>query len=76
MRSIIAALMLCATVTIARAFDAPTGEEIAACTPDAMKLCWREIWGRGAHSRVFNCLRDHRADLSADCKAVFKARGL
>jgi hypothetical protein len=76
MRALLAALILCATVSPTPAFDAPSDGEIAACTPDAMKLCWRQIWGTGAHARVFNCLREHRAELSVECKAVFRAHGL
>jgi hypothetical protein len=75
MRIILAGLILCALASSAPAFDAPTGDEIEACTPDAMKLCWRQIWGAGAHARVYACLKDHRKDLSPQCDAVFRAHG-
>ena len=70
-----AALMLCVIVTSASAFDEPTTAEKAACTPDAMKLCWRQIFDSNVREGVFNCLREHRSELSDGCKAAFKAHG-
>lgn len=78
MRALLAALILCATVTAASAFVEPTNEETEICTPDAFKLCWREMWGKNIRERVFACLKDHhrKSELSPKCDAVFRAHGL
>lgn len=78
MRVLLAALILCATISSAAAFEEPTGAEKSACTPDAFKLCWREFWSADVRARVFACLKKHHhnGELSAACEAVFSSRGL
>lgn len=46
-----------------------TPEQRAACTPDALLLCASYI---PDPTRVESCLRQHRADLSQACRAVFE----
>ena len=47
-----------------------TGEQRAACTPDVFRLCGAQIPNVDA---IVACLKRERANLSADCKAVFEA---
>jgi hypothetical protein len=76
MRALLAALILCATVTVADAAASPTDDERAACTPDARKFCKAEFDKLFAALRIYSCLSGHRQQLSPKCDAVFKAHGL
>jgi hypothetical protein len=52
----------------------PSEADRAACTPDALRLCAGVIADSGGdHKKVGHCLYDHRARLSAACRAVFDA---
>lgn len=58
----------------ASAYPAPAAEEIATCTPDALRLCGQVLFsGRIA---VFNCMRANKHRLSAQCRAIFIKHGL
>lgn len=74
--TLLAALILCATVTVASAYDPPTDAEKEACKPDAFKLCWRHFLDEDVYNHVFNCLRNHRVELSTECRFVFLKRRL
>ena len=63
-RHLFAAILLASVSTAA----AHTPEQERACTPDAMRLCSPEI---PDVSRVTACILRNKAQLSADCKAVF-----
>jgi hypothetical protein len=76
MRALLAALILCATVTAAIAAASPTEEERAACKPDAVKFCKAEFDKAFASLHVYWCLSDHRKELSRACDAVFRAHDL
>lgn len=49
-----------------------TEEEQAACMPDAMKFCDKEIPNNSA---VLACLQAHRREISKDCRDVLKYKG-
>jgi hypothetical protein len=53
---------------------APSAEEIAVCTPDALRLCIPQVGFDRA--RVFSCMRAYKRRLSAGCRAVFLRHGL
>lgn len=57
-----------ALLTSAARADPPAAEdqEIVACRDDAAKMCWEEKPGRA----VLKCLKKHRAELSAECRAA------
>jgi len=52
-----------------RSDDAPTAAQIAACAPDAQRLCLRHIGNRAA---MRACMTEHRNQLSETCKAAFR----
>jgi hypothetical protein len=62
------ALLLCATAARAQE-NLGTAEQRAACTPDAFRLCVLYIPDA---SRVEQCLRQSRSDLSEACRLVFE----
>lgn len=47
---------------------AGSAEDQLACTPDVYKLCASDIPDEDA---ITSCLRQHKPELSAGCKAVF-----
>ena len=52
-----------------------TPEERAACRPDVRRFCYRikESEGSGAY---LQCLQEHRAKLTARCRAVLESHGV
>lgn len=74
MRAILAALIICALAC--SPVHAQTADEIAACKPDAIRLCKPQLEGWFVTVRVFKCMREHRLELSPRCDAVFRAHGL
>jgi len=50
---------------------APTPAERTACTPDAIRFCMAHIANR---ANMIACLQAHRAELSAECRAVIRTR--
>jgi len=52
-----------------RSDDAPTAAQIAACAPDAQRLCLQHIGNRAA---MRACMTEHRNQLSETCKAAFR----
>ncbi len=49
----------------------PTPAERTACTPDAIRFCMAHANNR---ANMIACLQAHRAELSAECQAVFRTR--
>jgi hypothetical protein len=49
--------------------DAPTAAQIAACTPDAQRLCLRHF---GDHAAMRACMIEHIKQLSETCRAAFR----
>lgn len=62
------ALMLCSTAASAQD-NRGTPEQRAACGPDAFRLCAGYIPDA---SRVEQCLRQNKSDLSDACRSVFE----
>jgi hypothetical protein len=59
-------LALIAGSTVSHAF---TAEQQRLCTSDAFRLCGSELPNL---ERITMCMRQHIADLSPGCKAVFE----
>ena len=78
MRALLAALILCAGITVAGAY-APTAKERADCEPDARRLCPGAIMNifsdKSVYDRVYDCMKLHRRELSRECDAVWRAHG-
>jgi hypothetical protein len=49
--------------------DAPTAAQIAACTPDAQRLCLQHVGDRTA---MRACMIAHIKQLSETCRAAFR----
>jgi hypothetical protein len=62
------AMMLCAAAASAQE-NRGTAEQRAACAPDAFRLCAGYI---PDPSRVEQCLRQNKSDLSDACRSVFE----
>ena len=62
------AALLCATTASAQE-NRGSPEQRAACTPDAFRLCAGYI---PDSTRVEQCLRQNRSDLSDACRSVFE----
>ena len=62
------ALLLCATTASAQENRGTPGQR-AACAPDAFRLCSSYI---PAPTRVEQCLRQNKSDLSDACRSVFE----
>jgi hypothetical protein len=62
------AALLCATTAAAQE-NRGTPEQRAACAPDAFRLCAGYIPGP---TRVEQCLRQSKSDLSDACRSVFE----
>ena len=68
-RTVLTSLMVAGSLTVfAQAANAYTSQQRIACTPDAFRLCSSEI---PSIDGVTACMRKHKSDLSAACKAVF-----
>lgn len=52
------------------AAEMPTAAQIAACAPDAVRLCPLEA-AAGDHAGVKACMLRHKAQLSAQCREAF-----
>jgi hypothetical protein len=65
---VISAMLIVSTPAFA--FYQGNEQQRAACTPDAMRVCFGSVFG-GAEA-VFNCLRDpaNESALSAECHGV------
>jgi hypothetical protein len=63
-----AAMILCATSAFAQE-NQGTPEQSAACAPDAFRLCAGYI---PDPTRVEQCLRQNKCDLSDACRSVFE----
>ena len=70
--SVVAALLLAATVLPASAQSGPTLQEQMACRSDASKLCAEHV---GKPPEMNACLRANKAKLSDSCRKVVEARG-
>ena len=62
------AALLCATSVSAQE-NRGTAEQRAACTPDAFRLCAGYIPDA---TRVEQCLRQNKSDLSDACRSIFE----
>jgi hypothetical protein len=47
----------------------PTAAQIAACAPDAQRLCLQHF---GNHEAMRACMIEHKKQLSETCKAAFR----
>lgn len=57
---------------------AQTGQEKAACRPDAFRLCsFADLLraGMGDREGIFQCFKQHRRELSPPCDRVLKSHG-
>ena len=52
-----------------------TPEEQAACRPDVRRFCYKVKQGEGSDA-FLQCLQEHRAKLSARCRAVLENHGV
>jgi hypothetical protein len=50
-------------------------EEQAACRPDVRRFCYKIKEGSGSNA-FLQCLQEHRAKLSARCRAVLESHGV
>jgi hypothetical protein len=69
---LLAALVLLAAGNVHAATareDGPTAAQIAACAPDAQRLCLRHI---ADHAAVRACMIAHIKQLSETCRAAFR----
>jgi hypothetical protein len=73
---IVPALVLAGYVGAAAAQESPeyrgTEQQRMACTPDVFRLCWNAI---PSVSRIVDCLKRERLQLSPGCRAVFVPNG-
>jgi hypothetical protein len=65
---IVMAALACATAASAQD-NRGTPEQMAACAPDAFRLCSSSI---PDPTRVEHCLRQNKSDLSDACRSVFE----
>ena len=52
-----------------------TPQEQAACRPDVRRFCYKIRESEGS-SAYLQCLQEHRARLSARCRAVLESHGV
>jgi hypothetical protein len=74
LRAMLAAALVCASVTATAAAASPTDEEVAACTSDAKLFCKPQFKGLLVDLRVHWCSGSHRRELSPKREAVFRQR--
>ena len=48
----------------------PTAEQVAACTPDVLRLCAAEILS--GVERIVACMRANQSQISAGCRATLR----
>lgn len=54
---------------------AQTAADVAACKPDAMRLCHPVLADYFNHDRIIGCLRGHRWRLAPACRAALTNNG-
>lgn len=67
-----AAMIGLSTIAIAQS---GTPDEQAACRPDVRRFCYKVKEAEGP-SAFLQCLQEHRAKLSAACRAVLEGHGV
>jgi hypothetical protein len=70
--SVLAALLLAATILPASAQSGPSPQEQMACRGDASRFCATHI---GKPPEMNACLRDNKAKLSDACRKVVESHG-
>lgn len=70
--SVVAALLLAATILSAAAQSGPTLQEQMACRGDASKFCAEHV---GKPPQMNACLRENKTKLSDACRKVVESRG-
>ena len=70
--SLAAALLVLSSSAMAQS---GTPEEQAACRPDVRRFCYKLKPGEGSNA-FLQCLQEHRARLSARCRAVLESHGV
>lgn len=70
--SVLAALLLAATILPAAAQSGPTLQEQMACRGDANKFCAEHV---GKPPQMNACLRENKSKLSDPCRKVVESRG-
>lgn len=70
--SVVAALLLAATILSAAAQSGPTLQEQMACRSDASKFCAEHV---GKPPQMNACLRENKTKLSDACRKVVESRG-
>jgi hypothetical protein len=70
--SVLAALLLAATILPVSAQSGPSPQEQMACRGDASKFCAEHI---GKPPEMNACLRDNKAKLSDTCRKVVESHG-
>jgi hypothetical protein len=73
MRALLAALILCATASMAHA---QSESDISACKTDAINICNASIADLWNYDRVAKCMKEKKAQLSPRCRRVLDAHGL
>lgn len=61
-------IVTAAAFAAATAALAQTAEIIAACTPDAIRLCHPTAADAADHRRIIACMKRNRKELSAECR--------
>jgi Cysteine rich repeat len=69
--SLVAALLVLSSNAMAQS---GSPEEQAACRPDVRRFCYKIRESEGSNA-FLQCLQEHRAKLSARCRAVLEGYG-
>ncbi len=70
--SFVAALLVLSSSAMAQS---GTPAERAACRPDVRRFCYRIKESEGSNA-FLQCLQEHRANLTARCRAVLESHGV
>ena len=70
--SFVAALLVLSSSAMAQS---GTPAERAACRPDVRRFCYRIRESEGSNA-FLQCLQEHRAKLTARCRAVLESHGV
>ena len=74
-RGMILSTAMIGLTSVAIAQSSGTPEEQAACRVDVRKFCYKVKEAEGS-SAYLQCLQEHRAKLSASCRAVLENHGV
>ena len=69
----VASVVVATPLAFAQGGHMGTAQEQQACTRDAQRFCRKEL---GDDNAVQQCLLQHRAGLSANCRRVLQSHGM